>query len=145
MLRRSFSLCQGLRVLNLEKIDSARCVEIATKSALREMILPGALAVFIPIVVGFGLGAKALGGVLAGSLITGVVLALFMANSGGAWDNAKKLVESGGFGRSERSELHRNTVIGDTVGDPLKDTAGPALNILVKLLSISLLVIAKLL
>jgi len=126
--------------------DSARCIEISTKAALREMIIPGLTAVFAPILVGFILGPEALAGTLAGALITGVVLALFMANSGGAWDNAKKLIESGEVeGEAKGGEAHKATVIGDTVGDPFKDTSGPSMNILVKLMSIVALVIAPLL
>ena len=128
------------------KADSARCVAISTKAALKEMVIPGVLAVLAPIVVGFLLGAEALGGMLAGALVTGVVLALFMANSGGAWDNAKKLIEQGEVeGESKGGEAHKATVIGDTVGDPFKDTSGPSMNILVKLMSIVSLVIAPLL
>lgn len=126
--------------------DSARCVEISTKAALREMIAPGVTAVVAPLVIGFVLGSSALGGMLAGSLVTGVVLALFMANAGGAWDNAKKMIESGAIeGEAKGGEAHKATVIGDTVGDPFKDTSGPSLNILVKLMSIVALVIAPIL
>lgn len=128
------------------KGDSTRCVEISTKAALREMILPGMLAVLAPVIVGAALGAEALGGMLAGALITGVVLALFMANAGGAWDNAKKMIEQGKVeGEVKGGDLHKVTVIGDTVGDPFKDTSGPAMNILIKLMSIVALVIAPLL
>lgn len=128
--------------------DHARCVEISTKAALREMILPGLVAVIVPVAIGFCpfLGAEALAGMLAGSLVTGVVLALFMANSGGAWDNAKKLIESGAIeGEKKGSDSHKAAVIGDTVGDPFKDTSGPAMNILIKLMSIVALIIAPLL
>ena len=126
--------------------DSARCIEISTKAALREMILPGVTAVVAPLIVGFLIGAEALGGMLAGALVTGVVLALFMANSGGAWDNAKKMIEQGSIeGESKGGEAHKAAVIGDTVGDPFKDTSGPALNILIKLMSIVALVIAPML
>ncbi|MCB0325558.1 MAG: sodium-translocating pyrophosphatase, partial [Bdellovibrionales bacterium] len=128
------------------KGDTRRCVEISTKAALREMVAPGLTAIFAPLLVGFILGAEALGGMLAGSLITGVVLALFMANSGGAWDNAKKMIEEGVVeGEKKGGEAHKAAVIGDTVGDPFKDTSGPAMNILVKLMSIVALVIAPLL
>ena len=126
--------------------DSARCVEISTKAALREMVLPGVVAVVAPVLMGVFVGAAALGGMLAGALVTGVVVALFMANAGGAWDNAKKLIEQGGVdGESKGGEAHKATVIGDTVGDPFKDTSGPALNILIKLMSIVALVIAPML
>jgi K(+)-stimulated pyrophosphate-energized sodium pump len=128
------------------KGDSTRCIEISTKAAIREMVAPGLVAVFSPLLVGFILGGEALGGMLAGALVTGVVLALFMANSGGAWDNAKKLIESGQVeGEEKGGEAHKAAVIGDTVGDPFKDTSGPAMNILVKLMSIVSLVIAPLL
>ncbi len=119
--------------------DSARCVAIATKGSLRQMIAPGLLAVLAPIVVGRLIGAEALGGLLAGSLVSGVMMALFMSNAGGAWDNAKKFVESGEYG-GKGSETHKAAVVGDTVGDPFKDTAGPAINILIKLMSIVALV-----
>ena len=126
--------------------DSARCVEISTKAALREMVAPGVIAVVAPLLVGWILGAAALGGMLAGSLVTGVVLALFMSNAGGAWDNAKKSIEAGEVeGEEKGGESHKATVIGDTVGDPFKDTSGPSLNILVKLMSIVALVIAPML
>jgi K(+)-stimulated pyrophosphate-energized sodium pump len=126
--------------------DSAKCVEISTKAALKEMVLPGVVAVVGPLIVGFALGGAALGGMLAGSLVTGVVLALFMSNAGGAWDNAKKSIETGQVeGEKKGGEAHKATVIGDTVGDPFKDTSGPSLNILVKLMSIVALVIAPML
>ncbi|HEU5173228.1 MAG TPA: sodium-translocating pyrophosphatase [Gemmatimonadaceae bacterium] len=115
--------------------DAAGAVRIATDGALREMILPGALAVIVPIVVGVVLGAEALGGLLIGSIATGSLLALMMANAGGAWDNAKKYIESGQHG-GKNSEAHRAAVVGDTVGDPFKDTSGPSLNILLKLMAI---------
>ncbi len=126
--------------------DSAKCVEISTKAALKEMVLPGVVAVVGPLIIGFTLGGAALGGMLAGSLVTGVVLALFMSNAGGAWDNAKKSIETGQVeGEKKGGEAHKATVIGDTVGDPFKDTSGPSLNILVKLMSIVALVIAPML
>lgn len=146
-IRRQFKEIPGL----LEgkegvKGDTARCVEISTKAALKEMVLPGVTAVVAPLLVGFILGPEALAGMLGGALVTGVVLALFMANAGGAWDNAKKMIEQGLVsGESKGGEAHKATVIGDTVGDPFKDTSGPALNILVKLMSIVALVIAPLL
>jgi K(+)-stimulated pyrophosphate-energized sodium pump len=115
--------------------DSEKCVAIATDAAIREMVLPGLLAVVSPVAVGLLLGAPALGGLLAGSLLTGVLMAIAMANSGGAWDNAKKYIEAGNLG-GKGSDAHKAAVVGDTVGDPFKDTSGPALNILVKLMSI---------
>ena len=115
--------------------DSARCVEIATKGALAQMIAPGALAVLAPIAMGLIFGAEALGGLLAGALVSGVMMALFMANAGGAWDNAKKFVEGGAHG-GKGSDTHHAAVVGDTVGDPFKDTAGPSINILIKLMTI---------
>ena len=123
------------------KPDSARCVEISTKAALREMILPGVSAVLLPVVVGAFLGVRALGGLLAGATVTGVMMALFMANAGGAWDNAKKYIEAGALG-GKGSDPHKAAVVGDTVGDPFKDTSGPAMNILIKLMSVVALVLA---
>ena len=126
--------------------DAARCVDISTAAALKEMILPGLTAVIAPVVVGLVLGAAALGGMLAGATVTGVLLALFMANAGGVWDNAKKAIEKGEIeGEAKGSEAHKATVVGDTVGDPLKDTSGPSLNILIKLMAVVALVIAPLL
>lgn len=142
-IRRQFKEIPGLLEGNAEP-DSAKCIDIATKAALRKMILPGILAVFAPVVVGFGLGAEALGGMLAGALITCVLLALTMANAGGAWDNAKKYVEKGNFG-GKGSDVHKAAVVGDTVGDPFKDTSGPAMNILINVMAIVSLVIAPLL
>ncbi|MFC1546467.1 sodium-translocating pyrophosphatase [bacterium] len=139
-VRRQFKEIAGL-MQGTAKPDAARCVDITTTSALREMILPGIMAVCIPVVVGIILGSEALGGFLAGSLITGVPLAIFLANAGGAWDNAKKFVEEGNLG-GKGSEIHKATVIGDTIGDPLKDTSGPSLNILLKLMSVVSLVFA---
>jgi len=123
------------------KPDSARCVDISTRAALREMILPGVTAVALPVVVGYFMGTRALGGLLAGATVTGVLLALFMANSGGAWDNAKKFIEGGEHG-GKGSNPHKAAVVGDTVGDPFKDTSGPAMNILIKLMSVVSLVLA---
>ena len=123
------------------KPDSARCVDISTRAALREMIIPGVASVLLPVIVGKFLGVKALGGVLAGATVTGVMMALFMANAGGAWDNAKKLIEGGMLG-GKGSDPHKAAVVGDTVGDPFKDTAGPAMNILIKLMSVVSLVLA---
>eukprot|EP00612_Vaucheria_litorea_P007493 CAMPEP_0171471466 /NCGR_PEP_ID=MMETSP0946-20130122/721_1 /TAXON_ID=109269 /ORGANISM="Vaucheria litorea, Strain CCMP2940" /LENGTH=743 /DNA_ID=CAMNT_0012000961 /DNA_START=27 /DNA_END=2258 /DNA_ORIENTATION=+ len=123
--------------------DHERCVAIATKSAIGEMLLPGALAVLVPVSVGFALGAKALAGLLVGSISSGFLLAVTMANAGGAWDNAKKYVEAGSIpGHPKKSDLHKATVTGDTVGDPFKDTSGPSLNILIKLMSVVSLVFA---
>lgn len=120
-----------------------RCVEISTAASLKEMIVPGALAVISPVVVGLVLGAEALGGLLGGAIITGVMMAIFMSNAGGAWDNAKKYIEEGNYG-GKGSEPHEAAVVGDTVGDPFKDTAGPSLNILIKLMSVVALVLAPL-
>jgi K(+)-stimulated pyrophosphate-energized sodium pump len=126
--------------------DAERCVDISTKAALKEMVLPGMTAVISPVVVGFVFGAEALGGMLAGATLAGVLLALMMSNAGGAWDNAKKAIENGEIpGEQKGSEAHHATVVGDTVGDPFKDTSGPSMNILIKLMSIVSLVIAPLL
>ena len=125
------------------KPDHKRCVSISTQAALREMLLPGIIAIAAPIVVGIILGAAALGGLLAGALATGVMLAIFMSNAGGAWDNAKKYIESGNHG-GKGSEPHKAAVVGDTVGDPFKDTSGPSINILIKLMTIVSLVFAPL-
>lgn len=126
------------------KPDVAKCIDISTKAALTEMILPGMLAILSPVLVGFLLGPYALGGMLAGATVTGVLLALFMANAGGAWDNAKKHIEQGNLG-GKGSDAHKAAVVGDTVGDPFKDTSGPSMNILIKLMSVVALVIAPLL
>ncbi|WP_436513005.1 sodium-translocating pyrophosphatase [Clostridium thermobutyricum] len=126
-----------------EKPDYARCVEISTKAALKEMILPGVIAVLAPIIVGILLGAEALAGLIAGGVVTGVMLAIMMSNSGGAWDNAKKYIESGAYG-GKGSDAHKAGVVGDTVGDPFKDTSGPSMNILIKLMTIVSLVFAPL-
>jgi K(+)-stimulated pyrophosphate-energized sodium pump len=124
--------------------DSERCIDIATHAALKRMFLPAAIAVFTPVVIGFGFGPETLGGTLVGALLGCVLLALMMANSGGAWDNAKKFIEQGNFG-GKNSEAHRACVVGDTVGDPLKDTSGPSMNILINVMAIVSLVIAPLL
>ena len=121
--------------------DSARCVAISTDASLKEMIVPGALAVVVPLVVGF-IDVDALGGLLAGALVTGFALAIFMANAGGAWDNAKKYIEAGNHG-GKGSDPHKAAVVGDTVGDPFKDTSGPAMNILIKVMTIVALVFAS--
>lgn len=142
-IRRQFREITGL-LEGKAKPDTARCVSIATTAALKKMILPGILAVSAPPVVGFILGPEALGGLLAGALVCGVLLALTMANAGGAWDNAKKFVEKGNLG-GKGSEVHKACVVGDTVGDPFKDTSGPSMNILINVLAIVSLVIAPLL
>ncbi len=142
-VRRQFREIPGLMSGEVPP-DSSRCVEISTKASLREMILPGLVTVCTPVLVGFVVNKQALGGLLAGSLVSGVLLALFMANAGGAWDNAKKLIEGGEFG-GKGSDVHKAAVCGDTVGDPFKDTSGPTLNIVVKLMSVVSLVIAPLL
>jgi len=133
-VRRQFRDIPGLMQGTAEP-DYERCVAISTKASLREMIFPGVLTVSLPVVVMYTLGKLALGGLLIGSTVTGVLLALMMANSGGVWDNAKKYIEAGNLG-GKGSEAHRSAVIGDTVGDPFKDTSGPALNILIKLMSV---------
>lgn len=144
-VRRQFKEIPGL-MEGTAQPDSERCVQISTKAALREMILPGIIAVIAPVLVGFLIGAAALIGMLAGATLTGVLMALFMANAGGAWDNAKKYIEGGKLeGYAKGSEPHKAAVTGDTVGDPFKDTSGPAMNILIKLMSIVSLVIAPLL
>ncbi len=126
--------------------DSATCVDISTQAALREMVMPGLVAVLSPVVIGMTLGAAALGGTLAGATATGVLMALFMANAGGAWDNAKKAIEQGEISGAEKGDdAHAAAVVGDTIGDPFKDTSGPSLNILIKLMSIVSVVIAGLL
>ena len=123
--------------------DYGSCVSISTRAALHEMILPGVMAVVVPLLVGILLGPEALGGLLAGSLITGVLLAIYMSNAGGAWDNAKKYIEEGTHG-GKGSSAHKAAVVGDTVGDPFKDTSGPSLNILIKLMTVVALVFAPL-
>ena len=124
--------------------DYNRCIDISTKASLKEMILPGVLAIAAPVVGGFVLGAAGLGGILIGGLVSAIMLAVFMANAGGAWDNAKKYVESGNFG-GKGSDTHKAAITGDTVGDPLKDTAGPAMDILIKLMSVISLVLVPVL
>lgn len=143
-VRRQFRTISGI-MEGRTKPDHKRCIAIATQASLKEMIAPGLTAVVAPVLVGFFLGKNALGGMLAGATVTGVLLALFMANAGGAWDNAKKSIEQGQIqGESKGSEAHKAAVTGDTVGDPFKDTSGPAMNILVKLMGIVALVIAPL-
>ncbi|MBK8162089.1 MAG: sodium-translocating pyrophosphatase [Gammaproteobacteria bacterium] len=142
-IRRQFREIPGL-LEGTAKPDNARCIDIATQAALKRMVLPGVLAVAAPVVVGFGIGPQALGGMLGGALLGGVLLALTMSNAGGAWDNAKKYVEKGNLG-GKGSDVHKACVVGDTVGDPFKDTSGPSMNILINVLAIVSLVIAPLL
>ena len=138
-VRRQFREIPGI-MEGTAKPDSARCVDISTRAALREMMLPGITAILAPVIVGKLLGVEALGGLLAGATVTGVLMALFMANAGGAWDNAKKYIEGGAHG-GKGSDPHKAAVVGDTVGDPFKDTSGPSLNILIKLMSVVSLVL----
>ena len=142
-IRRQFREIPGLLEGKAEP-DNAKCVDIATKAALNKMLLPGAIAIGSPVIVGFALGPVHLGGMLAGALLGCVLMALMMANAGGAWDNAKKFVEKGNFG-GKGTDTHSATVVGDTVGDPFKDTSGPAMNILINVMAIVSLVIAPLL
>ncbi len=139
-VRRQFREIPGL-MEGEARPDSARCVDIATRSALIEMVAPGLIAVVAPVLVGWLLGVEALGGLLAGATLAGVLLALYMANAGGAWDNAKKYIEGGALG-GKGSDPHKAAVVGDTVGDPFKDTSGPSMNILIKLMSVVSLVLA---
>lgn len=141
-VRRQFKEIKGL-MQGKAKADYAKCVDISTKAALKKMIAPAMLAILSPIVVGLFLGIEALGGLLAGATVTGVILAITMANAGGAWDNAKKYIEAGNFG-GKGSDTHKAAVTGDTVGDPFKDTSGPSINILIKLMSIVSLVLLPL-
>ncbi len=141
-VRRQFQTIKGI-MEGKAKPDYNKCIEISTHAALKQMVVPSLLAILAPVVVGLLLGAEALGGMLAGAIASGFLLALFMANSGGAWDNAKKYIEKGNLG-GKGSDNHKAAVVGDTVGDPFKDTAGPSLNILIKLMSIVALVFAPL-
>lgn len=141
-VRRQFREKPGI-MKGTEKPDYKSCVSISTTAALHEMLLPGAMAVVVPILAGIVLGVEALGGLQAGALVTGVLMAIFMANSGGAWDNAKKYIEEGNHG-GKGSEAHKAAVVGDTVGDPFKDTSGPSINILIKLMTVVSLVFAPL-
>ena len=141
-VRRQFRTIPGI-MEGTGKPDYKSCVAISTTSALKEMLVPGVMAVLAPLVVGLLLGTGALGGMLAGALVTGVLMAIFMSNAGGAWDNAKKFIEDGNHG-GKGSEAHRAAVVGDTVGDPFKDTSGPSINILIKLMTIVSLVFVPL-
>ena len=142
-IRRQFKEIPGL-LEGKTPPDTAKCVDIATTAALKKMIIPGVIAVASPIIIGFGIGSEALGGMLAGALLSCVLMALMMANSGGAWDNAKKYVEKGNLG-GKGTEVHAANIVGDTVGDPFKDTSGPSMNILINVMAIVSLVIAPLL
>lgn len=142
-VRRQFKEKPGI-MENTEKPDYAKCVDISTKAALKEMILPAVISVISPVLAGFLFGAEGLGGLLVGGLASAIMLAVFMANAGGAWDNAKKYIEEGNYG-GKGSETHKAAVTGDTVGDPFKDTAGPAMDILIKLMSVIALVLAPIL
>jgi K(+)-stimulated pyrophosphate-energized sodium pump len=141
-VRRQFREMPGI-MEGKDKPDYKSCVSISTTAALKEMLVPGVMAVVSPLAVGIILGPEALGGLLAGSLVTGVMLAIFMSNAGGAWDNAKKYIEDGTHG-GKGGEPHKAAVVGDTVGDPFKDTSGPSINILIKLMTIVSLVFAPL-
>ena len=142
-IRRQFREIPGLLEGTAEP-DTEKCVDIATAAALKKMLLPGVIAVSAPPLVGLGIGAEALGGMLAGGLLVCVLMALFMANAGGAWDNAKKYIEKGNLG-GKGTDTHTAAVVGDTVGDPFKDTSGPSMNILINVMAIVSLVIAPLL
>jgi len=141
-IRRQFKKYPGI-LKGTSKPDYASCVDIATKGALKELILPGLLSIAVPLIVGFILGKNALGGFLAGSIVTGIIFALFMANSGGTWDNAKKFIEEGHFG-GKGSDAHKAAVVGDTVGDPFKDTAGPSINTMITVMSLTASIFAPL-
>ena len=142
-VRRQFREKPGI-LEDTELPDYKKCVDISTASALKKMLLPGIIAASTPVLVGFTGGIEMLAGVLTGVTASGVVLAIFMSNTGGAWDNAKKMIEAGASG-GKGSEAHKAAVVGDTVGDPFKDTSGPALNILIKLMAVVSLVIAPML
>ncbi len=130
----------------MNKVEYERCIAISTRASIREMVVPGLLAIVCPVGIGFGGGTEMLGGLLAGVDVSGVLMAIFQSNAGGAWDNAKKMIESkitvDGKTYGKHSEAHAAAVVGDTVGDPFKDTSGPSLNILLKLVSVTALVIA---
>jgi K(+)-stimulated pyrophosphate-energized sodium pump len=138
-VRNQFKLHPGI-MKGTEKPEYGRVVDICTRDSLRELATPGLLAVMAPIAVGFGLGVGALGAYLAGAIGTGTLMAVFLSNSGGAWDNAKKMVEDGNYG-GKGSDAHAATIVGDTVGDPFKDTAGPAINPLIKVMNLVALLI----
>ena len=142
-VRRQFKEISGI-MERTAKPDYSKCIDISTKAALQEMVIPSVLCVIVPVAVGFFIGSEALAGLLAGSVVTGFLMAVMMSNAGGAWDNAKKYIEAGHFG-GKGSDAHKAAVVGDTVGDPFKDTAGPSLNILLKLMAIVALIIAPLL
>lgn len=143
-MRRQFADIPGLREGSAEA-DSDKCVTLLTRSAVKEMILPGLYAVLTPLTVGFLVGPRCLTGLLGGAIASGMMLALMMANAGGAWDNAKKYVEIENVYGGKGTETHKACIVGDTVGDPFKDTSGPSLNILIKLMSIISLVVAPIL
>ena len=142
-MRRQFAEIPGLREGTAEA-DSDKCVAISTQSSVEEMVLPGIFAILSPITVGFLIGPRCLTGLLGGAIASGMMLALMMANAGGAWDNAKKYIEIEGAAGGKGTETHKACIVGDTVGDPFKDTSGPSLNILIKLMSIISLTIAPL-
>jgi K(+)-stimulated pyrophosphate-energized sodium pump len=143
-IRRQFKEIPGLMELKADP-EPKKIVDIATAAALREMILPGMIAVVSPVIIGFVLGAGALAGLLAGALAVGATLSLYMANAGGAWDNAKKYIEKGNLpGHKKGGDVHKNAVVGDMVGDPFKDTSGPGIAILIKVMSVVSLLIAPL-
>ena len=141
-VRRQFKEIKGL-IEGKADADYTRAVDISAAGAMKEMVLPGLIAVIVPVLVGVVLGPEALGGLLIGSIATGFLFAIMMANAGGAWDNAKKYIEAGNLG-GKGSQQHAAAVVGDTVGDPFKDTSGPSLNILIKLMSIVALVFSPL-
>ena len=141
-VRRQFKEIKGLMEGEVDP-DSTTCVDISTASAIKGMLVPGIIAILAPVVIGFVIGPQGLAGMLIGALVTGVMLGIQMANSGGAMDNAKKYIEEGNVG-GKGSEAHKAAVVGDTVGDPLKDTVGPSINILIKLMAVISLVLAPL-
>jgi K(+)-stimulated pyrophosphate-energized sodium pump len=142
-VRRQFREIKGL-MEGTAKPDYARCVDICTRNSLKQMIIPGIITIASPVVIGLVLGPLTLGGFLVGAIVTGFILAITFSNAGGSWDNAKKWIETGAYG-GKGSDAHKAAVIGDTVGDPMKDTSGPSLNIMIKLISIIALVIAPVL